>query len=105
MSGRSTCVSNSHLVIEYVFREWSDAPCASFHSRKGCVFLHLRAARTSCTRRICMEESSAIAIRHLSKSYRVAEREAGLRAALRSMVRRTTHEVVAAEEVSFWIPA
>ena len=50
-----------------------------------------------------MEESSAIVIRHLSKSYRVAEREAGLRAALRSMVRRTTHEVVAVKEISFEI--
>ena len=42
-----------------------------------------------------MQEGSAIRIHHLSKQYRVVEREAGLRAALRSMVHRTTREVIA----------
>lgn len=48
-----------------------------------------------------MEESEAITVYRLGKSYRVAEREAGLRAALRSMVRRTMREIVAVREISF----
>jgi ABC-2 type transport system ATP-binding protein len=50
-----------------------------------------------------MDEKKAITIRQLSKHYRVAEREAGLRAALRSVVRRTMREVVAVKEISFEI--
>ncbi|HEY3991839.1 MAG TPA: ATP-binding cassette domain-containing protein [Ktedonobacteraceae bacterium] len=50
-----------------------------------------------------MQESSAIRIHHLSKQYRVVEREAGLRAALRSMVHRTTREVMAVKKISFEI--
>ncbi len=50
-----------------------------------------------------MDEKKAITIRRLSKYYRVAEREAGLRAALRSLVRRTMREVMAVKEISFEI--
>lgn len=50
-----------------------------------------------------MEESSVIAAHDLSKRYIIAEREAGLRAALRNMTRRATREVVAVGGISFEI--
>ena len=50
-----------------------------------------------------MDENSAITVHHLSKHYRVAEREAGLRAALRSVVRKSVRNVVAVRDISFEI--
>ncbi|HVU66631.1 MAG TPA: ATP-binding cassette domain-containing protein [Ktedonobacteraceae bacterium] len=50
-----------------------------------------------------MAEDQAITIHNLSKRYRVAERGAGIRAALRSIVRRTMREVVAVKTISFEI--
>jgi ABC-2 type transport system ATP-binding protein len=44
---------------------------------------------------------SAIAVRDLRKTYVVPEREAGLKAALASLVRRKTREVEAVREISF----
>jgi ABC-2 type transport system ATP-binding protein len=46
---------------------------------------------------------SHIVVRHLSKTYRVPEREAGLAASLRSLVKRTTRDVEAVRSVSFAI--
>jgi len=46
-------------------------------------------------------EASAISVRDLRKSYRVAEREAGLRASLHSLVRRQTRDVTAVGGISF----
>ncbi len=46
-----------------------------------------------------------ITVRGLSKTYRVSEREAGLAASLKSLVRRTSHEVAAVRDVSFTIGA
>jgi ABC-2 type transport system ATP-binding protein len=43
----------------------------------------------------------AITVRDLRKTYVVPEREAGLKAALTSLVRRTTREVAAVREISF----
>jgi ABC-2 type transport system ATP-binding protein len=48
-----------------------------------------------------MTDAPAIELRHLHKSYVVPEREAGLKAAMRSLVRRTTREVRAVDDVSF----
>jgi len=48
-----------------------------------------------------MSHSSAIIARDLGKHYTVSEREAGLKAALRGIVRRSTRKVVAVEGVSF----
>jgi len=45
----------------------------------------------------------AISIRNLSKSYRVHEREAGLGAALRSLIARRTREVKAVDGISFTV--
>jgi ABC-2 type transport system ATP-binding protein len=44
---------------------------------------------------------SAIKVDSLAKIYRVPEREAGLKAALRSLVRRRTHDVRAVDGISF----
>ncbi|MFN2147425.1 MAG: ATP-binding cassette domain-containing protein [Anaerolineales bacterium] len=44
---------------------------------------------------------SAIKVDSLAKNYRVPEREAGLKAALRSLVRRRTHDVRAVDGISF----
>jgi ABC-2 type transport system ATP-binding protein len=46
---------------------------------------------------------SAIYVRNLTKTYRVPQRESGLGASLRSMVRRTYQEVKAVREISFTI--
>jgi ABC-2 type transport system ATP-binding protein len=46
-----------------------------------------------------------IVVRHLSKTYRVPEREPGLAASLRSLVKRTTRDVEAVRDVSFTIEA
>jgi ABC-2 type transport system ATP-binding protein len=46
-----------------------------------------------------------IVVRNLSKTYRVPEREAGLAAALRSLVRRTYREVAAVRDISFTVEA
>jgi ABC-2 type transport system ATP-binding protein len=45
--------------------------------------------------------SSAIHVDHLRKTYTVPEREAGLRASIRSLVRRKSREVQAVDDVSF----
>jgi ABC-2 type transport system ATP-binding protein len=45
----------------------------------------------------------AIAVTRLSKTYTVPEREAGLRASVRSLVRRRTRAVTAVDQVSFTI--
>ncbi len=50
-----------------------------------------------------MPSSPSIAVTLLTKSYFVPEREAGLQAALRSLVRRKTKEVRAVDQVSFEI--
>ena len=50
-----------------------------------------------------MEEGRAITLQSLGKRYAIAEREAGLRAALRSMLHRTMREIVAVKEMSFEI--
>jgi len=50
-----------------------------------------------------MSSSPAIAVTRLTKTYSVPEREAGLQAALRSLVRRKTKEVRAVDQVSFEI--
>jgi ABC-2 type transport system ATP-binding protein len=54
-----------------------------------------------------MTLSSPIAITasHLRKVYRVAQREAGLGAALRSLFRREIHEVIGVEDLTFQIEA
>ena len=46
---------------------------------------------------------SVITVDHLSKSYFVPEREAGLGAALKSLVKRKTREVKAVDAISFEI--
>ncbi len=46
-----------------------------------------------------------IIVHHLSKTYRVAEREPGLAASLRGLVRRTCREVAAVNDVHFTIRA
>ena len=46
---------------------------------------------------------SAIQVRELRKTFVVPEREAGLRHALRSLVRRRTREVLAVDGISFEI--
>jgi ABC-2 type transport system ATP-binding protein len=51
-----------------------------------------------------MAEAS-IVVRNLSKTYRVPEREPGLAASLRSLVRRTYRDVEAVREISFSIAA
>jgi ABC-2 type transport system ATP-binding protein len=48
-----------------------------------------------------MSHPSAIIARDLDKHYTVSEREAGLKAALRGIVRRSTRTIVAVEGVSF----
>jgi ABC-2 type transport system ATP-binding protein len=48
-----------------------------------------------------MSQPSAIIARDLAKQYTVTEREAGLKAALRGIVRRSTRKVIAVEGVSF----
>ena len=48
-----------------------------------------------------MTHSSVIQIDNLSKTYRVAERESGLKAAMRSLVDRKTRDVKAVDEISF----
>src|SRR3990172_11233707 len=45
--------------------------------------------------------ASAIHVSRLSKTYFVPEREAGLKAALRSLVRRKTRAVKAVDHISF----
>lgn len=50
-----------------------------------------------------MEEKNAIVARNLGKHYRVTEREAGLRAALRALTRRSTRQVTAVKDISFEI--
>jgi ABC-2 type transport system ATP-binding protein len=49
--------------------------------------------------------SEPIAVERLSKVYRVAEREGGFGAAMRSFFKRTFHDVKAVQEVSFHISA
>ena len=44
-----------------------------------------------------------ITVRNLSKTYRVPEREPGLMASLRSLVRRTTRDVEAVRDISFTV--
>ncbi len=48
-----------------------------------------------------MNHNALIAIRDLCKTYRVAERDAGLGAALKSLARRTFRDVEAVREISF----
>jgi ABC-2 type transport system ATP-binding protein len=48
-----------------------------------------------------MPDHSAITVRELRKTYVVPEREAGLKAALTSLVRRKTREVEAVRDISF----
>ncbi len=47
---------------------------------------------------------SPIVVRNLSKTYRVHEREAGLRASLKSLVRRKYRDVRAVDDISFEVP-
>jgi ABC-2 type transport system ATP-binding protein len=47
----------------------------------------------------------AVRVRQLGKTYRVPEREAGLRAALHSLVRRRSRQVVAVDGLSFEVAA
>src|SRR6266540_6192839 len=46
---------------------------------------------------------AAIAVRDLRKTYVVAEREAGLVASVRSLVRRRTREIAAVDGISFGV--
>ncbi len=50
-------------------------------------------------------QNVAISLRHLTKIYTIHEREAGLLAALRSLVRRKSREIRAVDDLSFDIPA
>src|SRR4051812_33110175 len=50
-----------------------------------------------------MPDSPAVRLTELSKVFRVPEREAGVRAAATSLVRRRTREVVAVDAISFEI--
>jgi ABC-2 type transport system ATP-binding protein len=52
-----------------------------------------------------MGDEPAIRVDHLEKVFRVPVREAGLRASLRSLVRRVTKEVRAVDDVSFDVGA
>jgi ABC-2 type transport system ATP-binding protein len=49
--------------------------------------------------------SALINVSHLAKTYRVPERQAGLQAAVRSLVRRTYRDIPAVQDVSFTIAA
>ena len=51
------------------------------------------------------EPSHVVHVQDLRKSFVVPEREPGLRAALRSLVHRKTHEVKAVDEITFDIDA
>src|SRR5512136_3023786 len=44
-------------------------------------------------------------VRNLSKTYRVPERQAGLSAAIKSLVRRTYRDIPAVQNVSFTVEA
>jgi ABC-2 type transport system ATP-binding protein len=46
-----------------------------------------------------------ITVRQLSKTYRVPEREAGLRASIKSLARRTYHDVQAVRDITFSLQA
>lgn len=47
----------------------------------------------------------AISVRSLTKTYRVPERESGLNASLKSVVKRTYREVKAVQQISFYVEA